>query len=71
MMAFSIKFINQQWPYDLGGKVIAEAPSEKAKKYNHIYDDETIENMVRYYKIEDNFDSLLRYIKRHRLNDEV
>ena len=30
-----------------------------------------MENMVRYYKIEDNFDSLLRYIKRHRLNDEV
>jgi len=67
----SIKFINQQWQYHTGGRVIAEACSEKAKKYNHIYDDETIENMVRYYKIEDNINSLLRYIKRHRLNEEV
>ena len=51
--------------------IMRNAPSAKAKKYNHIYDDGTIENMVRYYKLEDNFDSLLRYIKRHRLNEEV
>jgi len=29
-----------------------------------------MENMLRYYKIENNFDSLLRYIKRHRVQNE-
>jgi hypothetical protein len=56
----------------LGGIVIAEARSEKAKEYNHhIYDDQTIENMVRYYKVEENFDILLKYIKNRGLQEDV
>jgi len=55
-----------------GGRVIAEARSEKAKKHNHhIYDDQTIENMVRYYKVEENFDTLLKYIKNRGLQEDV
>jgi hypothetical protein len=55
-----------------GGGVIAEARSEKAKKHiHHIYDDQTIENMVRYYKVEENFDILLKYIKNRGLQEDV
>ena len=56
----------------LGGRVIAEASTEKIKKHNHhIYDDKTIENMIRYYKVEENFDTLLRYIKSRSLREDV
>jgi hypothetical protein len=52
--------------------VIAEARYEKPRKLNHhIYDDVTIENMVRYYKVEENFDTLLRYIKSRSLYEDV
>jgi hypothetical protein len=55
-----------------GGRVIADVRSEKAKKHNHhIYDDQTIENMLRYYKVEENFDTLLRYIKNRGLQEDV
>ena len=39
----------------------------KVKKYTH-YDDETLEKMKRYYKI-DNQDELLRFIKTHGLKN--
>jgi hypothetical protein len=39
----------------------------KVKKYAH-YDDETLEKMKRYYKI-DNQDELLRFIKTHGLKN--
>ena len=39
----------------------------KVKKYPH-YDDETLEKMKRYYKI-DNQDELLRFIKTHGLKN--
>jgi hypothetical protein len=35
-------------------------------KKESIYDDETLENMKRYYRI-DNHDELLKYIKKNRL----
>jgi len=46
----------------------AETPSEKGKKSNNgisspDYDDETIETMIRYYKLEENHDSFLKYLK--------
>ncbi|HEV8405538.1 MAG TPA: hypothetical protein VGQ13_06495 [Nitrososphaera sp.] len=51
---------------------MAEAGFEKIKKHNHhIYDDQTIENMIRYYKVEDNFGMLLRYIKSRSLQEDV
>jgi hypothetical protein len=56
----------------LGGRIMAEARSEKIKKQNrHIYDDQTIENMIRYYKVEENFDTFLRYIKSRSLQEDV
>jgi len=55
-----------------GGRVIAQAHYEKPKKQNHhVYDDDTIENMVRYYKIEENFDTLLKYIKSRSIHEDV
>jgi len=51
---------------------LAQTRTEKPKKENHhIYDDKTIENMVRYYKVEENFDILLRYIKSRGLQEDV
>ena len=42
---------------------------EKAKVKRRVhYDDETLEKMKRYYKI-DNHDELLRFIKSHGLKD--
>ena len=39
---------------DRGGRVLAQTRSEKTKKHNHhIYDDQTIENMIRYYNVEE------------------
>lgn len=45
------------------------APFEK-KPGKPLYDDEKLENMLRYYNLEDNFDSLLTYIKRRGLIDD-
>ncbi|AIC14328.1 hypothetical protein [Nitrososphaera viennensis] len=43
---------------------------ERAKKTGkHQYDDETLANMVRYYNLGENYESLLRYIKRRGLVD--
>lgn len=51
---------------------MAESNSEKEKRHHyHIYDDQTIENMVRYYKVEENYDTLLRYIKSRGLKEDV
>jgi hypothetical protein len=55
-----------------GGRVIAETHAVKGKGHNHhSYDDQTIENMVRYYKVEENFDTLLKYIKNRGLQEDV
>jgi hypothetical protein len=55
-----------------GGRVLTQTRSEKTKKHSHhIYDDQTIENMIRYYKVEENFDTLLRYIKSRGLQEDV
>ena len=51
---------------------MAEKPNFEKKTDKPLYDDEKLENMLRYYNIEDNFDSLLNYIKRRGLiNDEA
>jgi len=44
--------------------------SEKKKPRSPSYDDETIENMLKYYRIGDNYDSLLKYIKTMGLRSE-
>ncbi|HEU4605456.1 MAG TPA: hypothetical protein VFS46_04380 [Nitrososphaera sp.] len=51
---------------------MVQVPPEKTIKHNHhIYDDQTIENMVRYYRVEENFDTLLKYIKSRGLQEDV
>jgi hypothetical protein len=41
------------------------------KKRHHIYDDKTIENMKQYFKVTDDSDALLKYIKGNRINHDV
>jgi hypothetical protein len=45
-------------------------PDKGKKPGKHLYDDEKIENIARYYNMHDNYDSLLRYIKHRRIVDE-
>jgi hypothetical protein len=55
-----------------GCRGIAQGSYDKSKRHNnHILDDQAIENMVRYYKVEENFDTLLRYIKSRSLQEDV
>ncbi len=35
--------------------------------HHHLYDDETIENMKQYFKVEHDSDALLRYIRGNRI----
>lgn len=44
-------------------------PDKGKKPDKNLYDDEKIENIARYYNMRDNYDSLLRYIKRRGLVD--
>jgi hypothetical protein len=47
------------------------ATSDKGKKpAKHLYDDEKIENIARYYNLGENYDSLLRYIKRRGIVEQ-
>lgn len=36
----------------------------------HFYDDDKLESMAHYYKIEDNLDALLQYIKNRGILDD-
>lgn len=48
-----------------------EAPFDKLKKQNHhVYDDETVENMIKYYGLHENYDSLLRFIKSNGIKED-
>jgi hypothetical protein len=40
---------------------------ETARKHYHLYDDKTIENMRQYFKVEHDYDALLKYIRRNRI----
>jgi hypothetical protein len=37
------------------------------KNYHHLYDDNVMENMKHYFKVEDDHDALLNYIKKNRV----
>jgi hypothetical protein len=39
--------------------------------HHHLYDDETIENMKQYFKVEHDSDALLKYIRGNRINHDV
>jgi hypothetical protein len=40
---------------------------ETARKHHYLYDDETIENMKQYFKVEHDYDALLKYIRGNRI----
>ncbi len=40
---------------------------EVNKNQHHVYDDKTIENMRQYFKVEHDYDALLKYIRRNRI----
>lgn len=46
------------------------APVDKKPVARPLYDDDKLENILHYYGIEDNLDSLLRYIKRRGIIDD-
>jgi hypothetical protein len=37
------------------------------RKHHDLYDDETIENMKQYFKVEHDYDALLKYIRGNRV----
>lgn len=41
------------------------------RKHHHTYDDKTIESMKQYFKVEDDSDALLKYIKGNRVSHDV
>lgn len=49
-------------------KIFEEEKQEpRSRNYHHLYDDETIETMKQYFKVEDSHDTLLDYIKKNRI----
>ncbi len=40
---------------------------DSSRNHHHLYDDETIENMKQYFKIEHDSDALLKYIRGNRI----
>jgi hypothetical protein len=50
--------------------VAEKGPNFEKRLGRHLYDDEKIENMLRYYKIEDNYESLIKYIKNRGIIDD-
>jgi len=56
---------------NIGGRGIAQAGQEKPKNLSRELDDKTIENMSRYYKVDDkNFEALINYIRSRGLLDD-
>ena len=47
-----------------------KGPNVEKKLGRHLYDDEKLESMLHYYKIEDNYESLINYIKNRGIIDE-
>ncbi len=57
---------------NIGARGIAQAGQEKPKNLNRELDDNTIESMSRYYKVDDkNFEALINYIRSRGLLDNT
>lgn len=50
--------------------VMRKGPDIEKRLGRHLYDDEKLESMLRYFKIEDNYESLIKYIKSQGILDE-
>jgi hypothetical protein len=46
---------------------IFKVKQEIRRNHHHLYDDETIENMKQYFKVEHDYDALLKYIRGNRI----
>lgn len=46
-----------------------KGPNTEKRLGRHLYDDEKLESMLRYYKIEDNYEALIKYIKHQGMLD--
>jgi hypothetical protein len=44
---------------------------ETNRKRHHLYDDDTLENMKQYFKVEHDSDALLKYIRGNRINHDM
>jgi len=49
--------------------VAEKGPNIEKRLGRHLYDDEKLESMLRYYKIEDNYEALIKYIKYQGMLD--
>jgi hypothetical protein len=47
--------------------IFGEKQETAREHHHHLYDDETIENMKQYFKVEHDYDALLKYIRRNRI----
>ena len=45
--------------------------TNRNRKHHHLYDDDTIENMKQYFKVEHDSDALLKYIRGNRINHDM
>ena len=52
-------------------EIFREKQKINRKQHHHLYDDETIENMKQYFKVEHDSDALLKYIRGNRINHDV
>jgi hypothetical protein len=51
--------------------VFGEKQEIRRNHHHYLYDDETIENMKQYFKVEHDYDALLKYIKGNRILHDV
>jgi hypothetical protein len=52
-------------------EIFREKQKIDRKQHHHLYDDETIENMKQYFKVEHDSDALLKYIRGNRISHDV
>jgi hypothetical protein len=48
-------------------EIFGEKQEAARKHHYHLYDDNTIENMKQYFKVEHDYDALLKYIRGNRI----
>ena len=52
-------------------EVFKEKQETNRKHHHHLYDDDTLENMKQYFKVEHDSDALLKYIRGNRINHDM
>jgi hypothetical protein len=52
-------------------KIFKEKKEAHNSNYHHLYDDGTIDTMKQYFKVEDDHDALMSYIKENRIRHDA